>query len=104
MADPRVGDFKLQARTPKEGSQKITYSVMRYEQNPLAKAPSWRRTMFRLEWYPRLHTWRLKETVRSISKGGWAAGWKQVIVADFGDLPRQEAYDLTLATLSLQGY
>ena len=105
--------YGLQRRIPKEGSLKVQFSIMRVAGKKFVgtarEAPVWRRTMARLEWFPRLKTWRLVDTQRSVSRhvlsrGAWDAGWKQVVLADMGDIPEADACEIAISTLSLLGY
>ena len=80
--NPQIGDFEL--RKPKEGSQKV-------------------QTLLRLEWFPRKKTWRLIETKPTQTKTG-TTQWKQITLADFGEINEGDARSMALTTLSLLGY
>lgn len=101
--------YGLQRRIPREGSLKVQFSIMRVAGRKFIgtprEAPVWRRTMVRLEWFPRLKSWRLMDTQRSVStRGAWDAGRKQVVLADMGDIPEADACEIAISTLSLLGY
>lgn len=99
--------YGLQRRIPKEGSLKVQFSTMRVAGRKFIgtprEAPVWRRTMARLEWFPRKKTWRLIETKPAQTKTG-TTWWKQVVLADMGDIPEADACEIAISTLSLLGY
>jgi len=111
MNEP-MGTLRLKQRAVKEGSAKrgkIQYQVQKVTGKKYVGTPRedaiWRMTLVRLEYYPRLKTWRLMET-RRIEKGpgsmqGW---WKQITLADFGDITEEHACSIALSTLALTGY
>lgn len=98
---PANGATEWRARQQREGSKKVSYSAYRFNSKDY-KIGSWRKTLYRLEYFPKLKTWRLMETRREVhsnkSLGGW---WKQIVLADLGDLPEDEALTLAMATLHL---
>ena len=101
--NPQIGDLELRKAKPKEGSTKIQYRAYRYQKEGAKKRPVWRMTLLRLEWFPRKKTWRLIETKPAQTKTG-PTWWKQITLAEFGEIDEDSACSMALATLSLLGY
>ena len=99
--NPQIGDFELRKAKPKEGSTKIQYRVYRYQKEGALVRPIWRMTLLRLEWLPHKKTWRLIETKPAKTGTTW---WKQITLAEFGEINEDDACSMALATLSLLGY
>lgn len=109
MNEP-IGTLRLKKRMVKEGSGRIQYQVQRVIDKKYVGTPRedavWRATLVRLEYFPRRKTWCLMETRRETSHPttpgqGW---WRQVILADFGDITEGDACSIALPTLALTGY
>lgn len=101
--NPQIGDFELRKVKLKEGSTKIQYRAYRYQKGGARKHPIWRMTLISLKWFPRKKTWRLIETKPTQTKTGMT-WWKQITLAEFGEINEDDACSMALATLSLLGY
>ena len=98
---PAFGDLRLKLETSKKDSAKTTYRVHQFQKGAGPRG-MWRKTLYRIEWFPRKKTWRLVETRPDYTKAGhtW---WEQVTLADFGDIPETDAVEIALSTLAMLG-
>jgi len=97
---PAVGDRRLRLEKAREGSAKVIYRVQIGMMGTVV--PRWQNTCYRLEWFPRIKTWRIIE-VRGVQTKKGTARWQQTILADFGDVSEHDAVGVTLSTLELLG-
>lgn len=93
-------EFRLKLENKKKDSTKVTYRIQRGTQ-PHPPRTTWRMTLWRLEWFPRLKTWRLIETRRSHKPDG-RGWWEQITHAEFGDIDEASACELALPTALLK--
>ena len=96
------GDLRLKLENKKKDTTKITYRVQRYGPFTNTGRMTWRMTLFRLEWFPRLRTWRLMETRADYTIVGHTY-WQQIILVDFGDVSEYDACAVACSSLRLLG-
>lgn len=97
--------YRLKLQAPKKDTRKVTYRVQRFVQGKEYRAPKgvWRMTLIRLEWFPRNLTWRLIET-RMDRKPAGQHWWRQITLADFGNIPEAHACEVAIPTLRMFGH
>jgi hypothetical protein len=92
--------LELRLQKEKKDSRKVTYRFYVFNKYGANKRGCWRMTLTRVEYFPRLKTWRLIQTRPAKTKTGhtW---WKQHTLCEFGDVPENEACSLAMATATL---
>lgn len=94
-------EFRLKQEHKKKDTAKVTFRIQRGTLAPSGR-PVWRMSLWRLEWFPRLKTWRLIETRPDFASSG-RTNWRQITHAEFGNIDEASACELAIATALLKG-
>lgn len=95
---PSPGDLRVWKKPPQENSRKIVYAVQQCSLDDVMGKLRWRGTMVRLEWFPRIKTWRI---IRSVQVS--PSRIEPHTLADLGDMPEEDAVSVALSTVTLMG-
>lgn len=94
-------EFRLKQEYKKKDTTKVTFRIHRVDVSSSGRQV-WRMTLWRLEWFPRLKTWRLIETRPDFASPG-RTNWRQITHAEFGDIDEATACEVAIPTALMKG-